>query len=235
MYYAFTFSPAFMWGDPHMQTIDGLTYTFNGYGEYVLLHSQENSLSVQARLALLEPSDTDFNATVISAVVVVQGSAQPVQVERRDNGSVAIYVNGSLISLSTEEGSSVIATESVMYDSFNDFLMSEQNSSTADYVSLSYNDDNLVISTSSGASVSVSSAISVLQLAVQVVDSFINATEGLLGHFNMDSSDDLYTPDRTTLPSNSTDRDVFDYGLLCEFRLQCTPHYFTTIFCRARQ
>ena len=28
---------AWGWGDPHITTLDGRTYTFNGWGEYILL------------------------------------------------------------------------------------------------------------------------------------------------------------------------------------------------------
>ena len=210
----YTFSlVGFTWGDPHFQTVDGLTYTFNGYGEYILLESEENDLGVQVRLALL---NSTFNATVISAVAVVQGGIQPVQVEESE-GDVIVYVNGSAIELSAEDDQNKIVTEDTTYNSFDEFVASEQNFSMAEYISLRFSDDDLIITTSTGASVMVSSSSSVLHLAVEVNDDFVNATAGLLGYFNANDSDDFYTPHGEILPSNSSERDLFSYGKLCEF------------------
>lgn len=210
------FPVGFMWGDPHFQTVDGVRYTFNGLGEYVLLRSRDNDLDVQVRLTLLDVSTTDFNATVVSAVVVRQGTAQPVQVEGSAE-AMTVYLNGSAISLPTEDDSNLILTENTTYDSFNEFAMSEQNFSTTDYISLRYNNDDVIITTSSGATVMVSNSSSVLHLAVEVSNTFIDSTEGLLGYFNGDSSDDFFTPNGNVVSNNSTERDLFGYGQLCEF------------------
>lgn len=191
-------------------------YTFNGFGEYVLLQSQTNSLSVQVRLALLDSSDTGFSATIISAVVVEQGTAQLVQVEKGGT-DLRIYVNGSPVFLSAEENASLIVTENTTYNSFNDFVMPEQDFLTTDYISLRYNDDDeLIIATSSGASVMVAVSSSILHLAVEVNNDFINSTEGLLGNLNGDPSNDFLLPDGSILSSNSSERELFEYGKQCE-------------------
>ena len=61
------------WGDPHIQTLDGKGYTFNGLGEYVLLEVRNGSdvviFEIQARTAAVNSSVTGFKATVFSAVV----------------------------------------------------------------------------------------------------------------------------------------------------------------------
>jgi len=36
-------------GDPHVTTLDGLTYTFNGLGEFVLMRVPDQSIEIQAR------------------------------------------------------------------------------------------------------------------------------------------------------------------------------------------
>ncbi len=38
-----------MLGDPHFMTFDGVAFTFNGKGEYILVHSSDYELSVQGR------------------------------------------------------------------------------------------------------------------------------------------------------------------------------------------
>ena len=56
-------------GDPHITTIDGRTYTFNGLGEYVLLRENASSFEFQARTELAPNS----NATVFSAFAIKEG------------------------------------------------------------------------------------------------------------------------------------------------------------------
>lgn len=41
--------PGVVLGDPHVVTFDGLSYTFNGRGEFYLVSSPDKKLSVQAR------------------------------------------------------------------------------------------------------------------------------------------------------------------------------------------
>ncbi len=42
---------AFFWGDPHVTTLDGHTYTFNGIGDYVLLAIKNSTeFTVHARM-----------------------------------------------------------------------------------------------------------------------------------------------------------------------------------------
>ena len=47
-------SVAWGWGDPHITTLDGGTYTFNGWGEYVLLQvmppNNGNNFTIQGRM-----------------------------------------------------------------------------------------------------------------------------------------------------------------------------------------
>ena len=49
-----SYSIAWGWGDPHITTLDGGTYTFNGWGEYVLLQvmppNNGNKFTIQGRM-----------------------------------------------------------------------------------------------------------------------------------------------------------------------------------------
>ena len=45
------------WGDPHINTLDGHTYTFNGLGEYTLISLGE-SFELQARTQLVRANTT---------------------------------------------------------------------------------------------------------------------------------------------------------------------------------
>ena len=59
-----------MWGDPHITTLDGRTYTFNGWGEYILLQysppDNGTTFSLQARMVPLNrTSATQFSALAL--------------------------------------------------------------------------------------------------------------------------------------------------------------------------
>ena len=206
--------------------MDGLTYTFNGLGEYTLLQSDANDLTIQTRLVPVDTT-TGLDGTVIKAVVVVHGAVQPVQVEQGSDGML-LYVDGTAVDAPENENEGLIITESETYDSITEFSSSAE--SSAEYISLRTIDENLIILTSSGASVMVSSSSSILHLSVEVNDAFINSTKGLLGYLNGDPSDDFYRPDGTVLSSDSTESDIYDYGLLCEYNLFTIMSCFNNFF-----
>ena len=60
---------AWGWGDPHITTIDGRRYTFNGIGEYVLLKTTISNFKFQGRTALAPNSD----ATIFSSFALRAG------------------------------------------------------------------------------------------------------------------------------------------------------------------
>ena len=60
---------AWGWGDPHITTLDGRRYTFNGRGEYVLLRTTSSNFEFQGRTTLA----ADSNATIFSAFVMREG------------------------------------------------------------------------------------------------------------------------------------------------------------------
>ena len=47
----------FAFGDPHITTLDGFPYTFNGIGEYVLARSVDDDIEFQGRTTLVENSE----------------------------------------------------------------------------------------------------------------------------------------------------------------------------------
>ena len=81
---------AWMFGDPHIQTLDGRTYTFNGHGEYILLKI-EDTFQIQCRTQRATKKDgTLSEATVFSGCVVKTDDAW-LQVEINANKS-GIYL-----------------------------------------------------------------------------------------------------------------------------------------------
>ena len=57
-----------LYGDPHIRTLDGLQYTFNGLGEYTLLQTTDGNFTLQGRtVRALDANGTQTMATVYGA------------------------------------------------------------------------------------------------------------------------------------------------------------------------
>ncbi|KAK2157058.1 hypothetical protein NP493_1917g00000 [Ridgeia piscesae] len=65
------YNPPFIgwfFGDPHIRTLDGLEYTFNGLGEYVLIATADKNFTLQGRTErALDKDGKEMQATVFSA------------------------------------------------------------------------------------------------------------------------------------------------------------------------
>uniref|UniRef100_A0A8W8MTE0 Uncharacterized protein n=2 Tax=Magallana gigas TaxID=29159 RepID=A0A8W8MTE0_MAGGI len=92
------FVPAGTFGDPHITTLDGKLYTFNGYGEYTLMKIETGTTTfeLQSRTELASSQNgTKSNATVFSAFVAKDQTGASIQVEMaRNKKSMIIKANG---------------------------------------------------------------------------------------------------------------------------------------------
>ncbi|CAF1038779.1 unnamed protein product [Rotaria magnacalcarata] len=108
-------------GDPHFTTLNGGSYTFNGYGEYTLIKSTVAQFEVQVRLAPVNansPSPSSDNATAIVAFVIRNGNQSLVQFEMfRIQKMIEIRVNGRTIEYTplTTENIEFFTTSQLIY------------------------------------------------------------------------------------------------------------------------
>ena len=68
-----------MLGDPHVITLDGKDYTFNGWGEYTMVQLQTTNVSftLQGRTEkALTDNGTAINATVFTAFAASEGDVR---------------------------------------------------------------------------------------------------------------------------------------------------------------
>lgn len=208
-----------MFGDPHFASVDNNNFTFNGIGEYLLLESSSNDLTIQSRLVQFE----NTNASVMSAIAIKQGDIQ-LQVEAKD-GALQLSVQGSPQSLPTGDNVYIITANGINSILNNGLdiqsvtlqdLLIQQDSS--EQLSLQIDDSGtLVIITPGGATVMVSLQMSFLQTTMILSDDYVEETRGLMGVYNGDPSDDFTLPDGTVLSGSLTEAEVYSFGLQCKY------------------
>ena len=188
-----------MFGDPHIVTLDGYQYTFNGKGEFVLAETLDGSFILQGRMT--EPvlttdsrsTNNIIRATSFESLAMKEGANPTVQLEIADN-DLTVLVDGERIDFS-----------SVSEQRFENVTISDVGNST------------ITVRFTSGVSVSATDLNNILtNILVTLPEHF--STRGLLGQFNGDPTDDLLPKsDAVPLPANATIKDIhYNFGITCE-------------------
>lgn len=172
-----------LFGDPHIVTLDGHKYTFNGKGEFVLIETLENRFTLQGRmLEASNPDGVSVPASVFTAVVAKQDDSDTVQLEFSKDGVEAL-VNGEEVD-------------------FSDIPEQEFTNVTLKDVG----NDTVTATFSSGVYIQVKEQNGFLSSVVVSVPRYFKfTTKGLMGFYNGDSSDDLlprFSDDRSSLQAN---------------------------------
>ncbi|XP_013402401.2 LOW QUALITY PROTEIN: uncharacterized protein LOC106168022 [Lingula anatina] len=193
-------------GDPHLATIDGKDYTFNGHGEYVMVETVEGAssdgyipFSFQGRTQPALRDGQATNATVFSAFAAKSNNSDTLHVEMvTNNTALEVWAYRE----STGQWELVNLTSAIP---------------TFDNMEVIYNATGSSVTGvfSSGWSITISLSEGVLSFLAGAPGTAINRTRGLLGVFNNDITDDFTTPDGTILPINSTERQIhYNFGQL---------------------
>lgn len=67
----FFLSKAWIYGDPHFTTLDGLDYTFNGHGEYILIKDVNQTFQIQCRTdRAITANGSASDATIFTAFAI---------------------------------------------------------------------------------------------------------------------------------------------------------------------
>ena len=75
-----SFCIAFARGDPHLVTLDGFKYTFNGRGEYTLIETTNNLFTLQGRMIQASGiNESSVAASVFSAIVGKDNNSDTIQ------------------------------------------------------------------------------------------------------------------------------------------------------------
>ena len=193
------YSPAFLYGDPHIVSLDGYQYTFNGKGEYVLLETTDRSLEFQGRMVPAKDENGTFiQATVFSAVAIRLSGSDTIQLEVENSSNITVSVNGDFIDFTA-----------VTVQDFKEVRISERVNNT------------YLVTFTEGITLEVKAENEFLSLIkISLPRSLNGRTRGLLGNFNGNPSDDLVPRNKTVLDSlltNSSLEDIHNlFGITCK-------------------
>ncbi|KAM3932726.1 uncharacterized protein RB166_005749 [Leptodactylus fuscus] len=185
----------FFYGDPHINTLDGASYTFNGLGEFILaIVKDENDTIVfrlQGRTALsMNGSSTATNFVGLAAIT---SSGDQVQWTLKNDNEIEVSYNGTNIPLSDN-------LTYVEHVAFGKTATGEAN-----------------VLFDLGISILSSAELGILNFVLTLQPKFQNRTTGLLGVYNGNPNDDFLTADGYTLPYNEStklkDSQIYIFGM----------------------
>ncbi|XP_060596327.1 uncharacterized protein LOC132750377, partial [Ruditapes philippinarum] len=187
-------------GDPHITTPDGKSFTFNGEAEYTMLSVQKEGVDfvLQARTApFLSDDGTSVGATVFTAFAAkdnIDNSRCTIELNNNTDAGMQIKVNGKFFT--------------------SEFASDQQFSTSEGAVSLEKQNGSIKVSfTKSKISFTVAVKLKrLLTISVAVPETYAGLPKGLMGNANSDPSDDFTYPNGTVLPTNATEREIFNYG-----------------------
>ncbi|XP_065884099.1 mucin-like protein isoform X2 [Dysidea avara] len=175
-------------GDPHITTLDGRRYTFNGWGEYVLLRTTSSDFKFQGRTQ--PPANS--TATIFSAFVLQ---------EANDVVEVSIDTSG--------ESFAVIFNSVDMSDNLTS--VGDNITSSSAFVEKSSN-NSIAVSFPSGVGITINVTAGLLVYTLEVPPSLEGTTSGLLGNYNGNNSDEFVFRNGTMISNSSPDAVIHQFG-----------------------
>ncbi|XP_044030297.1 sushi domain-containing protein 2-like isoform X1 [Siniperca chuatsi] len=189
-------SSAVVFGDPHFITFDGVSYSFNGKGEYTLVTSAKKRLTIQGRTEpvngeLLKAfKGTTIKATKLSAVAMKEASSDVIEVR-------LVSGHNSLEVLQNQK--TLYFTEQSWMDLRGVFVFSPTST-------------NVTVMFPTGAGVEVRLREGTMTTTVLLPEEFRDSTLGLLGKMNGDAKDDLVLSNGQLVQNHNNPEELFSFG-----------------------
>ncbi|XP_048768421.2 protein mesh-like [Ostrea edulis] len=203
--------PARTNGDPHITTLDGFRYTFNGIGEFTFVQTLNGSFLSQIRFEQFQKDNGDLVDASVCTSFVSQSPNTSAVVEVRLNSirTADVLVNGDVIDFD----------ESNAYQFQGVSIMQVSNNLTKREFIVSF--------TIIGIAFKAIASSNVLNILPVVGNNSLAGTlRGLLGDFDEDPNNDLRSPTGEMLLPNSTTEEIYDkFGL--PWRITETVSLFT--------
>uniref|UniRef100_A0A8B9FM84 Mucin-4 n=1 Tax=Amazona collaria TaxID=241587 RepID=A0A8B9FM84_9PSIT len=186
-------TPAGAFGDPHITTMDGLTYTFNGLGDFALLLASDAQTSFVLHGRTAQTGMAQATNFVAFAAQYISTTTTTVEWTLGSQGDIQVLLNHKTVqfSYSQDMGAQVYYSPGV--------LLVNASSVTAVF-------DGAI-------AISISAASRILSVVCSLPDQYRNSTKGLLGVWDHDPADDFQMPNGTSIPVNSSEEEIYNYGL----------------------
>ncbi|XP_033632894.1 sushi domain-containing protein 2-like [Asterias rubens] len=181
--------PAAGTGDPHITSLDGKRFTFNGAGEFLMSSSILHDLIFQSRMEVYHQT----NASVYTAFVVQMNDSSTVQVQVSNSSEVLVLVDGEQL---------LMRSSLVKVYHFRGFRLSF----TSDF-------SEIRIAFNAGIAIIVYIKHDFMSFTAQLNEKFKDQVQGLLGNLNGDPEDDFRFPDGTIMNPESSMKEIHKYGL----------------------
>ncbi|XP_076974143.1 mucin-4 [Tamandua tetradactyla] len=214
---------AWLFGDPHINTLDGANFTFNGLGDFLLVRAwnRNSSFLLQGRTA----QTGSAHATNFIAFAALYNSTNlgPITVRwsLEANDTIHILFNNDNVTFESNrevvEGQEIFNTTGIIL--------------TRNGSLVSANFDGTV-------TISVMALSNILHASSSLPEEYRNHTEGLLGVWNDNPDDDFKMPNGSIIPQGSSEETIFHYGMTWEIngtsllgkRNDLLPSSFTPVF-----
>ncbi|KAM9582703.1 mucin-4 [Trichechus inunguis] len=217
--------PAWMFGDPHITTLDGANYTFNGLGDFLLVRAQDRNSSFLLQGRTAQTGTAQATNFIAFAAQYNSSSLDPITVQwiLEPNNKIHVRLNNETVTFeANREDAEVLGQET--FNTTGIILM--RNGSL-----VSANIDGTV-------TISVIALSNILHASSSLPEEYQNRTEGLLGVWNDNPGDDFKLPNGTTIPRESSEETIFHYGMTWKIngtsllgkRNDQLPSNFTPVF-----
>lgn len=190
-------------GDPHLTTLDGKSYTFNGLGDFILVEDDASGVVVEVRAAQAQDTEGNFqNASIFSAVAMTtRGVSDVIEVERDPATVSRVLVNGLPVT-------KALSTSVTQFNGLS--VHKSKTDSTTDSI--------LIVFEATGLSVSMDVTSDLINVLVVVGDDKMKGNlRGLLGNYNGDPTDDFISRSGQHLDTGMSMEDIhFKFGMTWE-------------------
>ncbi|XP_043558358.1 mucin-4-like isoform X1 [Chiloscyllium plagiosum] len=192
-----------MLGDPHFITLDGLSYTFNGLGDFVLLNVEYNGATIfKLHGRTVQTGTAQATNFMAFAAQHTQNKSITVQMILKGNDSIEVLVNNDRVQFvpNTADNQEIFR---------NGTFYLEKNGNAS-----------VTASFGSGISVTVTAQFEMLLAITDLPEKFMNKTRGLLGVWNGNPNDDFTMPNGSFIPKSSNEAKIFSFGMSWEVPLE---------------
>jgi hypothetical protein len=183
-------------GDPHFTSLDKVSYSFNGFGEYTLLEIKEINFTAQVRLAPFVDKHGNFTDGTVFKAIAIQGgrNVDKLQFELNSQNELLFCLNDRFLNPDDQE------------------LLFESGSVALNGVLLNIQSNRIFVNYENGVSFEIvlSDSNDAFFVLTYISEKFKRKTRGLLGVMDDNKLNDFTLPNGNVLqldPEN--DREIF--------------------------